>query len=193
MSVEPKNPPETSRFQHYMQTMRETFSTAKNALGQRVNAMSEKISTYQEAVQNRAHTMWNKLSPSSKKYIQLVCQRDAAKVAGLEAPYEKNLLEEIGDWMLYPMVGFPHKFSTSPIAVGTAATVGGLFSLRFIAYPIKTAALIGRKIAFLPRLSYFFAQIGIIGLGCRSLGRLTNTSLMQRFHAPVKPAKEKQD
>jgi hypothetical protein len=114
----------------------------------------------------------------------------------MESPYEKNLLEEVGDWMLYPMVDLPYKLSSvqnSPIAVGTAATVGGLFSLRFIAHPIKTAAMVGRKIAFLPRLSYYFAQVGIIGLGFRSIGRLTNTSLMERFHAPAKPVKENQD
>jgi hypothetical protein len=187
MSVEP----ETSRLQYYMQTMRETFSTARNAVGQRVNAMREKIPAYQEAVQNRANTLWDKLSPSSQRYVQLVWNRDAAKF--VEAPYKKNLLEVAGDWMLYPMVGFPHKLSSvqnSPIAVCTAATLGGLFSLRFIAHPIKTAAMVGRKIAFLPRFSYYYAYVAIIGLGCRSLGRLTNISLMERFHAP---AKQKQD
>jgi hypothetical protein len=196
MSVDPQNPPETSRFQYYMQTVKETFSTAKTALSQRVNTMREKMPTYQATVQNQADRVWNSLSPSSQRYVQLVYKRDAAQVAAMEVPYEKNLLEEVGDWMLYPMVDLPYKLSSvqnSPIAVGTAATVGGLFSLRFIAHPIKTAAMVGRKIAFLPRLSYYFAQVGIIGLGFRSIGRLTNTSLMERFHAPAKPVKENQD
>lgn len=132
MSVDPKNPPETSRFQYYMQTARETFSTARNALSQRTNALREKMPNYQASFQTRADSLWNRLSPSSQRYVQLVWNRDAAKVAGLEAPYEKNLFEEVGDWMLYPMVDLPYKLSSvqnSPIAVGTAATVGGLFSL----------------------------------------------------------------
>jgi len=171
VKVQQPNLPQTSRFQSYMHTLREAFSTAKNAISARVNALKEKLPAYQETA--------NKFS--SQKYVQLVWKRDAGEVVGLS--YEKNLLEEIGDWMLFPMVDLPYKLSSvqySPIAVGTAATAGALFSLKFLFHPIKTAAMVGRKLALLPSHAYFFAQFSVIGLACRSIGRMTNASLTTR-------------
>jgi hypothetical protein len=94
--------------------------------------------------------------------------------------------------MLFPTIDFPHKlFSVlnGRIGVGVVASAGTLFAVKLIAHPGATTAMIGRRIAFLSCHSYAFATFSIIGLVCRSLGRMLNTSLMADFDALDNPRK----
>jgi hypothetical protein len=184
VTTELPTPPKRTCFQSYMQTISETFFTARKSIGEYLNFVREKIPTYQTRIEHGATYFWDQLSLSSQRYVHLIGSRDAGKFVGMKASYEKNVLEDIGDWILFPMVDLPqklHTYQNHPATLGLAYTGAALASLKFIAQPIKTTVFVGRKIAFLPRLTYFFAQAGIIGLACRSVGRMTNSSLMDHY------------
>jgi hypothetical protein len=132
------------------------------------------------------NTLWNKLSEDSQRYVQLLWKRDAGVFVGLKS-YNTNLMEKIGDGMLYPLVGLPNKLAVQNkyVAVAVAASACTMFVLKFIANPFETTTLIGRTIAFLPRLPALFAKLSLAGLFCRSVGRMFNTSLMREFYTPT--------
>jgi hypothetical protein len=130
--------------------------------------------------------LWNKLSNDSQRYVQLLWKRDAGAFVGLKS-YRSNIVEQIGFGMLFPLVGLPHKLAVQNkyVAVAVAASACTMFVLKFIANPFETTTLIGRTIAFLPRLPAIFAKLSLFGLFCRSVGRMFNTSLMREFYTPT--------
>ncbi len=130
-------------------------------------------------------TLWNTLSHDSQRYVQLLWQRDAGAFA-LKS-YDKNIVEKAGDGMLFPLVGLPHKLAVqnSYVVVAVAASACTMFVLKFIANPFETTTLVGRTIAFLPRLPAIFAKLSLVGLFFRSVGRMFNTNLMTKFYAPI--------
>lgn len=138
------------------------------------------------ALKQLPETLWNTLSQNSKRYVQLLWNRDAGKFVGLKESYETNIVEKGGDIMLYPLVGLPHRLAIQNkyVAVAVASSACTLFILKFLANPFETTTLVGRTIAFLPRLPALFAKLSFVGLVFRSLGRMFNTSLMTQFYHP---------
>jgi hypothetical protein len=91
----------------------------------------------QNKIGQGASYCWNQLTPSAQRHIQLVWTRDAGRFVGMEAPYQKNVLENVGDWFLYPSVYLPKKFllyQNIPLGVGIASIGGAFFFLNFVLF-----------------------------------------------------------
>jgi hypothetical protein len=134
--------------------------------------------------------MWKNLSQNTQRYVNLLWKRDAGAFVGLESYSfkDKNWLEIAGDTMLYPMVGLPHRLAIQNKYVAVALASSGLtmFALKFFANPFATTSLVGRTIAFLPRLPAFLAKFSLFAFVCRSLGRMFSYNLMEHFYVPKK-------
>ncbi len=127
-------------------------------------------------------TLNEKMTPYGRRFAQLLISRDAAKVVGLTS-YEKNPIEEAGDWALAPVVDFPSKVDNR-VALAMGGTAAVIFGQELYSQPKKTLASVARQIMRLPRLAYLFTTFSLIGLACRSVGRLANSDLMQAFNEP---------
>jgi hypothetical protein len=167
----------------YAQTTKEALVDIKQKACDLGTNAKEKLPFYQEKVQKHALQFWDKLSPSQQRYAKLVFSRDAGQVAGIE--YKPNLLEEGGNCILYPydLLKKLPTFQDHPIMVGLVTTKVAMFALKLLAYPKKTFLNMMGNIRYLPRLTYLFGQLSIIGLGCRTMGRMTNPDLMEAFNA----------
>jgi hypothetical protein len=183
VSSKPTTPTETPNIRDHWRNRKELYNTAKNAVEQRVNFLKASLPFCETLARGYGAYFWEKLSPSTQRYMELVWTKDAGKFVGLETPYEKTPVEEAGDWFLTPYTAnLRQKFQTyqtNPVAIGVATTVGALYSLKCIFHPFKTVKGLGRKVAALPRLTYWFAQASIIGLALRGMGRMTNPALME--------------
>jgi hypothetical protein len=121
-----------------------------------------------------------------------VFSRDARKVVDIES-YKKNPLEKLANKILYPTVDLPRQLPTykdNPIVITMIATKVAMFSLKLLAYPKSTVAGMISKIGYLPRIAYLLVQLSLIGLACRSVGRMTNPDLMKAFDAKEQKADE---
>jgi hypothetical protein len=179
----PTNPTQRTWFQ----SLSEGCSSVRNTAGLRLNLVTGKFTTVQNKIIDCGSYCWNQLSPSSQRHIQLVWKRDAGKFVGLES-YEKNVIEEVGDWILFPTVDLPPKLRTyqkNPVVIGLVTAGAAFLLLKFIFRPIETAASVVRKISYVPDWAYFFAKTSLIGLTIRSVGRMTNSELMNRFNNPA--------
>ncbi len=169
----------------YQQTAKDALADIKQKACDLRTIAREKLPLYQEKVQKQARQIWDKIPAPKQRYAKLVFSRDAGEVAGIK--YKPNVLEELGNWILYPSVDLPKKLPTykdNPIVVGLVSTKVAMFTLKLLAYPKKTVVNMIGNIRYLPRLTYLFAQLSLIGLGCRSVGRMINQDLMEAFNAP---------
>lgn len=130
-------------------------------------------------VKTARETLNEKMTPYGRRFAQLLISRDAGKVVGLTS-YEKNPIEEAGDWAVAPVVEFPRKVDNR-VALAMGGTAAVIFGAELCKQPKKTLASVARQIMRLPRLAYLFTTFSLIGLACRSVGRLANSDLMQAF------------
>ena len=172
-----------TRFQAFTDSISQKISSLKSGAGDRLKSVGEKISLIPQKGQQGATFLWNQLTPSTQRHLQLVWSRDAGQFVGVR--YEKNVLEEIGDWMLYPSMDLPKKLLNckgSPIVVGLASIGAVFFLFKLVLHPLSTLLGIAHRITALPGPLLFLAKINLAGLACRSLGRWTNAELMHQFH-----------
>ena len=161
------------------------WDAAKTAVGQRVDVVRAKIAPIQNKIGQGASYCWSQLTPSAQRHIQLFWTRDAGTFVGMGAPYQKNVLEEVGDWFLYPSIDFPKKlysYRNTPVGFGIALIGGAFFFLNFVFSPKATVFNTARHFSV---VSVFLAKMSLIGLLFRSLGRWTNPQLMHQFHHPA--------
>ena len=169
-------------FQASLASLSQKFTSLKNGAGERLKSVGEKISSIPQKGQQGATFLWDQFTPSTQRHLQLIWSRNAAQLVGVR--YEKNVLEEIGDWILYPSTDLPKKLlncKSSPIATGLVS-IGAVFLLfKLVLQPHSTLFGIARKITALPGPLLFLAKVNLVGLACRSLGRWTNPDLMHQF------------
>ena len=168
-----------------LHSLSQKWDVAKTAAGHRLDVVRAKMAPIQNKIGQGASYCWNQLTPSAQRHIQLVWTRDAGRFVGMEAPYQKNVLENVGDWFLYPSVYLPKKFllyQNIPLGVGIASIGGAFFFLNFVFSPKATVFNTARHFSV---VSVFLAKMSLIGLLFRSLGRWTNPQLMHQFHHPA--------
>lgn len=144
------------------------------------NSVREKVSRISNKVEQAKQFCWDQLTPAAQAHLQLIWTRDASRLVGLQVPYKKNLLEEIGDWMLFPTIDLPKKllpYGNNRIVIAFASIAGLFLGIKWILHPITTTVnfVTSRPVSFLTKMS-------LLGLFCRSVGRYTNSVLMTRFH-----------
>ena len=168
-----------------LHSLSQKWDSVKTAAGHRVDAVRAKIAPIQNKIGQNATYCWNQLTPSAQRHIQLIWTRDAGRFVGMDASYQKNILENVGDWFLYPSVDLPKQcflYQNIPLGVGIASIGGAFFFLNFVFSPKATVFNTARHFSF---VAGFLAKMSLIGLLFRSLGRWTNPQLMYQFQNPA--------
>jgi hypothetical protein len=96
----------------------------------------------------------------------------------------RTCMERLGGYMVTPLLGPAHfcmKNIRNPLMIA-ALTVSALFFATLLYYP-STLALIVAGIPAIKMGSYLTVQTTILGLCLRTLGRLNNEELMQKWDA----------
>jgi len=107
--------------------------------------------------------------------------------------HSKNSLEKLGDILIKPstlFVDYTLKNIRNPLMI-TALTVAAIAVVTLIFYPATVVAAVGTALPFIFKIQpwmikfalFTAVEANILGLGLRTLGRLTNSTLMTAWNA----------
>lgn len=98
--------------------------------------------------------------------------------------FPKKKYEEIGNLLTKPIlqpIDFSLRNGRNPLFIA-AITVGAIFMTTLLFYPaVFSGIFTATVIASIKAIAFTTTQLGIIGLGLRTLGRLDNQKLMKEW------------
>lgn len=98
--------------------------------------------------------------------------------------YAKNRCEKVGNWLAKPIlhpIDFSLRNGRNPLFI-TALTVGAIFMTTLLFYPTVFAGIFTATLAAnIKAMAFIATQSAITGLGLRTLGRLNNRELMEKW------------